>query len=1178
TPSAGGSRTAELQIASNDADENPFDLALSGAVTERPSDYESDGLFSLFSGSPSSNPVTMAPYSGGLIFYNSAGLWKSDGTFVGTELLRPKADLNMFAGYEFYESAGKIFFEAQNSATGKELWVWDLNEDQAEMVVDLRPGSSWGSLGIIGPAPGGILFTGNDGISGGELWYSDGTASGTVMLADLEAGAGSSFPRFVGEVANGTVFYANLSDIGQELWFTDGTAGNTYLVEDIRPGAADGIDGGSTFSSASDGNRTYFTGRKDDGVELWITDGTETGTYQVQDIRPGPASSLVDSLTIAGGVAYFSAIDATNGVELWRSDGSEVGTYLVKNIRAIGSSGPVQIVRVGSGVLFTADDGINGRELWHSDGTETGTQMVADLTGGPGSSTIEYLVGGDTKAYFWFDDGVSGKELHVWDGVTVSLIDDINPGSGDSLPDFPPVVVGDTLYAAAYDGGFTGREIWSSDGIAGGTSVFQDLGFAAPGGSGSHQGIGLGADLIFSATGGEGVELWKTDGTLSGTGLLKDIQPGPGDSSPQEFFLAGGEVYFSANDGTNGRELWKTDGTPAGTVLAADFDSGSGGSNPFPIVEHNGSLLVLADFSLYRVDVLSGVVEELSAGLNNNMVPRNIASFSYGGFVYFGGSAGNDIELWRTDGTVAGTSFFKQVQDSTSVGAGHPANFAEAGGVLYFNAYDDANGLELWKSDGTEAGTQIVADIRPGNLGGVNSPLITLGSEVFFESWEGDLWKSDGTGPGTVLVKEFDDISDSWLVFNGEIYFQATDGTGSYLWISDGTTAGTRKEEGFLVNQFGPVIDGWLYFSAYNDSSGRELWATDGERFEIVEELGPSHLHGVAQASPLIAVGNQLYFTGWNGESGITSTYGLRVIGPSTGTLTAGDLAVEHPTGKFLFNGVSSIDFGTVMEGVTQDKNLMLWNAGNADLSGVSASIAGAHAGDFSIITPPGGEPFVPGTSTGMSVRFSPSATGPRNAALRVISNDPDESPFEIALLGVGQPLMSAPTDLSLTSTTLAENAPAGTVVGLLTAVDSDADESFTYSLVSGTGDQDNALFSIVGDGLRSATVFDHEQQSSASVRIQVEDKFGLTYEEAFIVSISDDRGEDADGDGLIESIEEDTNGTSDLLADTDGDGEDDDVEVAGGSDPLDPFSIPSQGPAIADFLVQFGASPISPV
>ena len=97
-----------------------------------------------------------------------------------------------------------------------------------------------------------------------------------------------------------------------------------------------------------------------------------------------------------------------------------------------------------------------------------------------------------------------------------------------------------------------------------------------------------------------------------------------------------------------------------------------------------------------------------------------------------------------------------------------------------------------------------------------------------------------------------------------------------------------------------------------------------------------------------------------------------------------------------------------------------------------------------------------------------------------------------------------APTDILLTDQTILENLPVGSVVAYLSALDPNAGDTFTFSLVSGTGDTDNASFSISGNKLLSAVVFDYETKDSYSIRIRVTDQGGLWYEKSFIISILD--------------------------------------------------------------------------
>ena len=175
----------------------------------------------------------------------------------------------------------------------------------------------------------------------------------------------------------------------------------------------------------------------------------------------------------------------------------------------------------------------------------------------------------------------------------------------------------------------------------------------------------------------------------------------------------------------------------------------------------------------------------------------------------------------------------------------------EFDGMLYFRASDGAHGDELWKSDGTEAGTVMVKDIYPGTTSGSPEELTVANDILFFQARDNnnlyyELWKTDGTEVGTVMVK---DINVGWSSYpsdlinvGGTLYFAADDGlNGEELWTSDGTTEGT-----VLVNDIhlldGGSVPGWLtrvndllYFSADDGIYGSELWLlntsddTDGD-------------------------------------------------------------------------------------------------------------------------------------------------------------------------------------------------------------------------------------------------------------------------------------------------------------------------------------------------------------
>ena len=96
----------------------------------------------------------------------------------------------------------------------------------------------------------------------------------------------------------------------------------------------------------------------------------------------------------------------------------------------------------------------------------------------------------------------------------------------------------------------------------------------------------------------------------------------------------------------------------------------------------------------------------------------------------------------------------------------------------------------------------------------------------------------------------------------------------------------------------------------------------------------------------------------------------------------------------------------------------------------------------------------------------------------------------------------SAPTDVLLTSTDINELQPVGTAVGYMTSVDPDAGDTFTYSLVAGIGDDDNASFSILLNKLQSEASYDYVAKNSYNIRIATTDAGGLSFEKAITVSI----------------------------------------------------------------------------
>ena len=190
---------------------------------------------------------------------------------------------------------------------------------------------------------------------------------------------------------------------------------STVLFRDINTGSGNGYfesmfgqNNVPTRSLIAVGN-TLFMAANDgtNGLELWKSDGTASGTMMVKDINIGSYDGITTesisgpTMTAFGTTLYFVANDGTNGDELWKSDGTASGTMMVKDIyNGSDSSDPYSLTAVGNTLYFTADDGTNGYELWKSDGTTNGTMMVKDIDNGSGSSNPSYLTAVGNTLYF----------------------------------------------------------------------------------------------------------------------------------------------------------------------------------------------------------------------------------------------------------------------------------------------------------------------------------------------------------------------------------------------------------------------------------------------------------------------------------------------------------------------------------------------------------------------------------------------------------------------------------------------------------------------------------------------------------------------------------------------------------------------------------------------------------
>ena len=408
-----------------------------------------------------------------------------------------------------------LFFSAYDPTHGRELWKTDGTAMGTMMVKDINSGNAGSHIYWNARAVGNTLyFSANDGVNGYELWKSDGTATGTVMVKDINSGSGDGYPSWFTTLGNTLYFSVNDGVNGDELWKSDGTNAGTVMVKDINNGASDSY---IAYMKAV-GNTLYF--RADDGTygdELWVSDGTASGTVMIRDINIDPthhsSSSRISHFSVIGNTTYFQADDGINGLELWKSDGTTSGTVMVKDINSGNASGlGYDLTAIGNTLYFSANDGIHGYELWKSDGTASGTVMVKDIYNGSDSGGPFSLEGIGDMVFFNAFDETHGLELWKSDGTASGtvMVKDICNGScyGIHIAGSAVAVVGNTLYFQASDN-INGFELWKSDGTASGTVMVKDI-MSGSQGSYPQYMLSVGDTLFFTANDGtRGYELYS---------------------------------------------------------------------------------------------------------------------------------------------------------------------------------------------------------------------------------------------------------------------------------------------------------------------------------------------------------------------------------------------------------------------------------------------------------------------------------------------------------------------------------------------------------------------------------------------------------------------------------------------------------------------------------------------
>lgn len=803
-----------------------------------------------------------------------------------------------------------VYFTAVDATGQRDLWISDgTNAGTIRLGRNEDYSASFGPEDLIN-VNGTVYFAGATIAEGRELWKSNGTVAGTSLVLDINTLPGeSSLIRDMVAFNNKLIFVADDAGtrvtpaVGAELWNSTGTNAGTALLSNVFPGSDGSTRADARPSFTPFNGRLYFAAESQldlepTGSELCRTTGLTGGHEVVKDISLGSGGSSPSGFAVSGagfssdspGTLFFVADTSSEGRELWKTDGTteSEGTVLVKDIRPGLDSSDIQnltpiVVNTDSGlnitysnrVVFSADNGTSGKELWISDGTSDGTFLLKEITSGENGSILANFVSLSPGLVLFTAQTTEGGVVSLWRTNGTSngtyLIEDflLEPDASKQSPvgtDFrSPVVVGSRVYFMLGD-----DEIWVTNGVNDeGTEMIHRFRSGTRDSEPSLFSNVQSSKVVFAANSpNEGVEPWITDGTQAGTTLLNDIVPGPSSSLASNFTAASGDrFYFTAEDASSDRELYFVEGT---NVTRLKNINASGSSFPSDLFWHSsGNMLLFAAASTV-----------------------------------------NNLELWRSNGTEAGTVLLKDLNagslgDPASVGSS-PSGFTAIGNVVYFAATDFDKGRELYRTDGSAANTRRVKDISASGQNSANPdefvvmPATGTNRRLYFvatgsgglngsQETGRELWRSDGSESGTIVVKDIQLGSTSSItdkayltVVGSTLYFVADDGrNGRELWKTNGSAASTKMVRninnqnssfGTSNNGSDPTdlinVNGRLFFLADDGINGRELWVSNGTSAGTVRVTNLVSGSGDGQISDLTVVGDVLCFAANNGVSG----------------------------------------------------------------------------------------------------------------------------------------------------------------------------------------------------------------------------------------------------------------------------------------------------------------------
>lgn len=683
-----------------------------------------------------------------------------------------------------------------------------------------------------------------------------------------------------------------------QLWKSDGTEQGTYQATEI-------LSGEGIYRIINFNNKIYFAGTSQDGIELWMTDGTEDGTSLVKDLSPGSGSGDPSNFHVVNNTLYFTANYNGFEFELWKTDGTTIGTTLVTTIPSIYYVNAPEWFNSSNGILcfynYTNSDAYT---LWRSDGTEAGTYEIKD---DQGLTLLAGLPIAINNKILFYGQSIGGANQGLWE---------VNSSSPEATIVFETNssdyrTYNDNIYFTSINSA-SAAEIWVTDGTLAQTNIlytlpsqFNAIGlygiyndtllYAAQDLSGqinpTTNSLSLSTQISSEipnlhissilATTDSGVLisafsnlLWHGNEPtiLSGTvsSEVVDLYPGTNGSEPTKLLQIGEWVYFSANDGTSEKQLWKMSIETLEYHKLSDIGLTAEGSEIYLMTNFNDLLFFAANDGQNGIEpwVSDGteqgtqLIKDINVGAQGSTV-RDFCVLN--NEMYF--FTGSPAQLYKTDGTLAGTSLIANIEYAGS------KDYTILNNELYFKRGDSYTN-EIWKTDGTPGGTMQVIQIGDIINGSYLAKPFKAGNSIFFQANDivsGLKWyKSDGTQAGTEIANPSDSdpvfsaSTNNVHEFNNKLIVTKLYNNDVYIYSLDEVSSSASLIHQFIdypevigyQQAFYSILNGdFLYFVLGKVGVGKELWRIDLTNNN--PELLYANINGIEQ---LIVINDTLYF------------------------------------------------------------------------------------------------------------------------------------------------------------------------------------------------------------------------------------------------------------------------------------------------------------------------------